>query len=128
MAKLTVLDWLKSVSSGYVISENALIAIAQDRGVNDPTYKLYEALTNKEKDLMQADIIFQAVVFSPSGTASHTVQHNNFTEIIGSQSDTTQKMKLQWAMSIYKTYDDGKYYSLSGSQAKVKVIQVLDKI
>lgn len=128
MAKLTVLDWLKSVGSGYVISENALIAIAQDRGVNDPSYKLYEALTNKEKDLMQADVIFQAVVFSPSGTASHTVQHNNFTEIVGSQTDATQKMKLQWAMSIYKTYDDGRYYSLNGSQAKVKIITMTDKI
>lgn len=122
---MTILDWLTS-STRYSFDENAFIAIAAGRGIKDVTSDL-DTLTEKEKDLMVADLIFTAMMLSPSSTSSISKSHNNFQYTVGSETDLYQKDKLNYAMYIYKRYDDPRYEVLANAKAKIKFIQIKDE-
>ena len=123
---MTILDWLTS-STRYSFDEDAFVAIAAGRGIADANAPL-ESLSEKEKDLLIADLIFTAMMLSPSSTSSVSKSHNNFQQTIGSETDLYQKSKLDYAMYIYKRYDDSRYEILANAKAKIKLIKITDVI
>lgn len=122
---MTILDWLTS-STRYSFAEDAFIAIAAGRGIEDVNADM-NTLTEKERDLMIADLIFTAMMLSPSSTSSISRSHNNFQHTVGSETDLYQKDKLNYAMYIYKRYDDPRYEILANAKAKIKFIQIKDE-
>lgn len=123
---MTILDWLTS-STRYTFDEKTFIAIAMGRGIGDVESD-FNTLTDKERDLLFADIIFTAVMLSPSSTSSISKSHNNFQYTVGAETDLYQKDKLDYAMYIYKRYDDPKYEVLASTKAKIKLIKITDVI
>ena len=85
------------------------IKIARDRGI-DPEADVYDEtqVTQKDRDLMDADIIWTAVLKRPSNTASFSQSHNGYQKTIGSEQDFYQDDKIQYALRIYKRYGDKK--------------------
>ena len=68
---MTVLEWLKA-RTRYSFNEDTLVTIALDRGC-DPSEDFYgDNVSERQKELMKADIIFTAVLLSPSNTSSFT--------------------------------------------------------
>lgn len=122
---LTALSWLKA-QSGYIYNDEVFQAIAEDRGIEDISIPHTELL-QKDKELMQADLVFKANIFSPTSTASETRSHSGYSHTIGSQTITYSKDKLAWALSIYKKYNDPKYGELSESKS-IKQIKITDKV
>lgn len=123
---MTILDWLTS-STRYTFDKKTFIAIAMGRGIGDVESD-FNTLTDKERDLLFADIIFTAVMLSPSSTSSISKSHNNFQYTVGAETDLYQKDKLDYAMYIYKRYDDPKYEVLASTKAKIKLIKITDVI
>ena len=122
---MTILEWLKA-SSRYNFEETTFQMIALDREItvtNDVT-----TLSVRDKELLKADIIFTAVMFSPSSTASQSLQHNNFVKAIGSESDIYQASKISYAKSIYLKYNDPKYDVLNDTTPCIKFLKIEDEI
>ena len=106
---MTVLEWLSS-KSRYTFDEKTFISIALDRCC-DPDEDAYGGrVTQKQKDLMIADTIFEAVMLSPSSTPSLSQSHNGY----------------QKTIAIYKKYDDDKYDVLAGAAGRIKFIPIVD--
>lgn len=122
---MTVLEWLRA-KSRYNFEDTTLQAIAIDREINDTTD--VTTLSVRDKELLTADIIFTAIVLSPSSTSSQSVSHNNFQKTIGSETDIYQYNKLKWAQSVYKFYGDSRYDELSNMQDKIKTVPITDVI
>jgi hypothetical protein len=122
---MTVLEWLDS-SSRYTFKASTLEKVALDREC-DPNADAYsDEVTTKQKDLMSADLIVEAVIFSPSSTASLSQSHNGFQRSVGSEQDTYRKDKLDYALGIYKKYGDEKAEILEGIKAKIRFIPIED--
>ena len=66
---MTVLEWLKA-STRYSFDEPTFVKIALDRDCN-PSDDVYDpnVVSKRQRELMTADIIFTAVLLSPSNTA-----------------------------------------------------------
>lgn len=126
---MTVLDWLDASNMYSSFEKKHYIKIALDRGV-DPEADVYddEQVSKKQRDLMDADIIWTAVLKRPSDTASLSQSHNGYQKTIGSEKDFYQDDKIQYAISIYKRYDDPKGADLEKlSEAKrIKFLGIED--
>lgn len=102
---MTVLEWL-SRSTRYTFDEGTFEKIALDRGC-DPEADVYGGeVTQRQKELMTADIIFTAVLLSPSNTASLSQSHNGYQKTVGQEQDFYQDDKIKYAISIYRIYGD----------------------
>lgn len=102
---MTVFEWLKA-STRYSFDEQTFMKIAYDRGC-DPDADVYgENVTKRQRELMTADIIFTAVLLSPSNTASLSQSHNGYQKSIGQEQDFYQDDKIKYAISIYRIYED----------------------
>ena len=122
---MTVLEWLSS-KTRYTFDDDTFKSIALDRGC-DPDDDAYGGnVTQKQKDLMIADTIFEAVMLSPSSTPSLSQSHNGYQKTIGSETDVFQSRKIDYALAIYKKYDDEKYEILNGTIDRIKVIAIED--
>lgn len=123
---MTVLEWLEK-KTRYSFDEGNFEVIALDRGVN-PSDDVYDdtKVTKRQRDLMEADIIFTAVLLSPSNTASLSQSHNGFQQVIGSEQDFHQDEKIKYALGIYEMYDDPKAEILAKSQRKIRFIPIED--
>ena len=122
---MTVLEWLKK-KTRYSFTEGNFEVIALDRGVQ-PMDDVYGAnVTKRIRDLMEADIIFTAVLLSPSNTASLQQPHNGYQKTIGQEQDFYQDEKIKYAIQIYKQYGDEKAGILENVQRKIKFIQIED--
>lgn len=104
--QFNIIEYMKTLT-GYSqnMDESVLKRIAMERGVSDVTE--YEKLGQKEKDLIQADILFIAYT-SPYQTSSHTKQHGAFSQTIGSQIITDKKGLLNMIIAYYKKWNDEK--------------------
>ena len=93
---MTVLEWLKA-STRYSFEEQNFIKIARDRGC-DPEDEVYDesVVTKRQRDLMTADIIFTAVLLSPSNTSSLSQSHNGYQKTIGQEQDFYQDDKIKF--------------------------------
>lgn len=123
---MTILEWLSS-SCRYSFEENTFMRIALDRGITDVNEDAM-TLTQEQKDLMTADIIFTAVLLSPSSTASQSTSHNNFQRTVGSETDIYQSNKISYALGIYKRYNDPNYEVLISARPKIKLLKIIDVI
>jgi len=122
---ISVLEWLGS-KTRYTFDEITLETIARDRGC-DPTEDAYgENVTQRQKDLMIADTIFTAVMLSPSSTPSLSQSHNGYQKTLGSETDVFQSRKIDYALAIYKKYDDEKYDILSSTIDKIRFVSIED--
>ena len=106
---MTVLEWLDASNMYSSFEKKHYVKIAMDRGVS-PDADIYDEsqVTQQQRDLMDADIIWTAVLKRPSNTASLSQSHNGFQKTIGSEQDFYQDDKIQYAISIYKRYKDAK--------------------
>lgn len=124
---MTVLEWLKA-STRYTFDEQTFIKIALDRDC-DPSADVYgESVTKQQRELMTADIIFTAVLLSPSNTASLQQSHNGFQKTIGQEQDFYQDEKIKYAIRIYNAYDDERGTDLEelANSRKIKFVPIVD--
>lgn len=122
---MTVLEWLKA-STRYSFEEQNFIKIALDREC-DPDDDVYgETVTKRQRELMTADIIFTAVLLSPSNTASLSQSHNGYQKSIGQEQDFYQNDKIKYAISIYNKYDDERGDELENAKRKIRFIPIED--
>lgn len=127
---MTVLEWLKA-STRYSFEEQNFIKIALDRECN-PDDDVYdeEVVTKRQRELMTADIIFTAVLLSPSNTASLSQSHNGYQKSIGQEQDFYQDDKIKYAIRIYNKYDDDRGDMLEELQKdkRIKFIPITDVV
>lgn len=123
---MTVLEWLKA-STRYSFEEQTFVKIASDRGcmVTDDVYDETK-VTLRQKELMTADIIFTAVLLSPSNTASLSQSHNGYQKTIGQEQDFYQDEKIKYAIRIYQMYDDPRAEILESVKRKIRFIPIED--
>ena len=122
---MTVLEWLKA-STRYTFEEQTFIKIALDREC-DPDADVYgDDVTKRQRELMTADIIFTAILLSPSNTSSLQQSHNGFQKTVGSEQDFYQDEKIKYAIKIYNKYDDERAEILENSRRKIKFIPIED--
>ena len=69
-----------------------------------------------------------AVLLSPSSTASQSASHNNFQRTVGSETDIYQSNKISYALGIYKRYNDPNYEVLISARPKIKLLKIIDVI
>lgn len=122
---MTVLEWLKA-STRYSFEEKNFIKIALDRGLNPDEDVYGESVTLKDRELMTADIIFTAVLLSPSNTASLQQSHNGYQKTIGQEQDFYQDEKIKYAIDIYKKYEDEKAGILGSIKRKITFLRIED--
>ena len=122
---MTVLEWLKK-KTRYSFTEGNFEVIALDRGVQPMDDVYGENVTKRIRDLMEADIIFTAVLLSPSNTASLQQSHNGYQKTIGQEQDLKKKKKIKYAIQIYKQYGDEKAGILENVQRKIKFLAIED--
>lgn len=123
---MTVLEWLMK-KTRYSFSEGNLEVIALDRGVS-PEDDVYDdnVVDKRLRELMEADIIFTAVLLSPSNTASLSQSHNGYQKTIGQEQDFHQDEKIKYALGIYKKYDDERAEILENVRRKIRFIAIED--
>lgn len=120
---MTVLEWLKA-STRYSFEEENFIKIALDRDC-DPEDDVY-SISKRQRELMTADIIFTAVLLSPSNTASLSQSHNGYQKSIGQEQDFYQDEKIKYAIRIYNIYKDERAEILESVKRKIKFIPIKD--
>lgn len=122
---MTVLEWLEK-KTRYSFTEGNFEVIARDRGL-DPSDDVYgEKVDRRLRELMEADIIFTAVLLSPSNTASLSQSHNGYQKVIGQEQDFYQDDKIKYAIGIYQKYNDDKADILMNMQKKIRFIPIED--
>ena len=126
---MTVLEWLDASNMYSSFEKKHYVKIALDRHVN-PNADVHDdsQVTQKQRDLMDADIIWTAVLKRPSNTASLSQSHNGYQKTIGSEQDFYQDDKIQYAIGIYTKYKDPKGADLEKlSEAKrIKFLGIED--
>ena len=120
------MEWLQR-GTRYTFEQGTFEKIALDRGCN-PNDDVYDELvvSKRQKDLMEADIIFTAVFMSPSNTASIQQSHNGFQRTIGQEQDTYRNDKIKYAIAIYKLYGDDKGAILESQIKKIRFVPIVD--
>ena len=81
MAEFNIIDYMSGLT-GFVLDESVLQRIALDRGVSEVAS--YEALTQRDKDLLTADILL-AVYQAGDDLPSFQHQHGQFSTSTGKQ-------------------------------------------
>ena len=123
---MTVLEWL-SKGTRYSFEMGTFEKIALDRGCN-PSDDVYDEtkVTKRQRELMTADIIFTAVLLSPSNTASMSQSHNGYQKTIGQEQDFYQDEKIKYAIRIYQIYGDERAEILESVKRKIRFIPIED--
>ena len=125
---MKVLEWLKAATR-YTFDEGTFIKIANDRGIKDPANtEMDDKIALKERELMTADIIFTAVLLSPSSTSSLSQKHGGYEQTIGSETDYYQDHKIKYAIKIYNNYGDPRGELLESTRKKIRFIKIEDVI
>ena len=122
---MTVLEWLKA-STRYSFDEQNFIKIALDRECNTEDDVYGANVTKRQRELMTADIIFTAVLLSPSNTASLSQSHNGYQKTIGQEQDFYQDEKIKYAIRIYNIYGDERAEILESVKRKIRFIPIED--
>lgn len=125
---MTVLEWLEAATR-YTFEEQTFVKIALDRGCQ-PDSDVYDesVVTKRQRELMTADIIFTAVLLSPSNTASLSQSHNGYQKTIGQEQDFYQDDKIKYAIAIYNLYGDERAEILEQQQRKIRFVPIVDVV
>ena len=124
---MTVLEWLKA-STRYSFEEQNFVKIAFDRECDvDEDVSM---VSKRQKELMTADIIFTAVLLSPSNTSSLSQSHNGYQKSIGQEQDFYQDDKIKYAIRIYNKYEDDRGDTLEelSNTKKIKLLPIVDVV
>ena len=123
---MTVLEWL-SKGTRYSFETGTFEKIALDRGC-DPEDNVYDEtkVSQRQRELMTADIIFTAVLLSPSNTASLSQSHNGYQKTIGQEQDFYQDEKIKYAIRIYQLYNDPRAEILESVKRKIRFVPIVD--
>ena len=115
MNEFDIIEYLSGITQ-FTFDKAVLKRIALDRGVTDVAD--YEELTQKQKDLLRADLLYAAYL-SPNIWASSTNSHGSYTKTIGSQTIyAVEKERLyNTFMGIYRKYEDDKINEIEGTNA-----------
>lgn len=128
---MTVLEWLEASTMYSSFEKKHLVKIALDRGCN-PEADIYDEtqVTKKQRDLMDADLIYTAVLKRPSNTASISQSHNGYQKSVGSEQDFYQDEKIKYAIRIYDIYGDEKGDILNEltSAKRIRFVPIVDVI
>ena len=123
---MTVLEWLKASTTYTRFDEQNFVKIALERGI-DPQDDAYgENVTKRDRELMTADLIFAAVLLSPSNTSSLQQSHNGYQKTVGSEQDFYQDDKIKYAIRIYNIYGDERAEILESVKRKIRFIPIED--
>ena len=123
---MTVLEWLKASTTYTRFDEQNFVKIALDRDCNPDDDAYGDNVTKRQRELMTADIIFTAVLLSPSNTSSLQQSHNGYQKTVGSEQDFYQDEKIKYAIRIYNLYDDERAEILDGVRKKIRFIPIED--
>ena len=123
---MTVLEWLKASTTYTRFEEQNFVKIALDRDCNPDDDAYGDNVTKRQRELMTADIIFTAVLLSPSNTSSLQQSHNGYQKSIGSEQDFYQDEKIKYAIRIYNLYDDERAEILDNVRKKIRFIPIED--
>lgn len=123
---MTVLEWLKASTTYTRFDEQNFVKIALDRDCNPDDDAYGDNVTKRQRELMTADIIFTAVLLSPSNTSSLQQSHNGYQKSVGSEQDFYQDDKIKYAIRIYNLYDDERAEILDGVRKKIRFIPIED--
>lgn len=124
---MTVLEWLKA-STRYTFDTVTFEKIALDREC-DPNVDVYgDEVTKRQRELMTADIIFTAVLLSPSNTASLQQSHNGYQKTVGQEQDFYQDEKIKYAIRIYNRYEDDRGDTLEelSKSKRIRFVPIVD--
>jgi len=126
---MTVLEWLKASTTYSRFDEQNFVKIALDRGCNPEDDAYGDGVTLRQRELMTADIIFAAVLLSPSNTSSLQQSHNGYQKTVGQEQDFYQDEKIKYAIKIYNTYGDERGDVLeNATRKKIKFLQIKDTL
>jgi hypothetical protein len=123
---MTVLEWLKASTTYTRFEEQNFVKIALDRDCNPDDDAYGDNVTKRQRELMTADIIFTAVLLSPSNTSSLQQSHNGYQKSVGSEQDFYQDEKIKYAIRIYNLYDDERAEILDSVRKKIRFIPIED--
>jgi hypothetical protein len=123
---MTVLEWLKASTTYTRFDEQNFVKIALDRDCNPDDDAYGDNVTKRQRELMTADIIFTAVLLSPSNTSSLQQSHNGYQKTVGSEQDFYQDEKIKYAIRIYNLYDDERADILDNVRKKIRFIPIED--
>ena len=123
---MTVLEWLEASTTYSRFDTQNLVKIALDRDCNPDDDAYGENVTKRQRELMTADIIFTAVLLSPSNTSSLQQSHNGYQKTVGSEQDFYQDDKIKYAIRIYNLYDDERAEILESAQKEIRFIPIVD--
>lgn len=123
---MTVLEWLEASTTYSRFDTQNLVKIALDRDCNPDDDAYGENVTKRQRELMTADIIFTAVLLSPSNTSSLQQSHNGYQKTVGSEQDFYQDDKIKYAIRIYNLYGDERAEILESAQKKIRFIPIVD--
>ena len=120
MNEFDIIEYLSGITQ-FTFDKAVLKRIALDRGVTEVAD--YEELTQKQKDLLRADLLYAAYL-SPNVWSSSTQSHGSYTKSIGSQTMyTADKERLyNLIVGIYRKYDDDKLQEIEGNEATLQWI------
>lgn len=104
MNGFNIIEYISGLTS-YTFDKSLLERVALDRGVSE--IESYEELTQENKDLCKADLLFEVYVGANS-SASYSVSDGAFKESIGSQTINDKKYLYGVICSIYSKYNDDK--------------------
>lgn len=104
MLQFNIISYMSSMT-GFVFDKPVLERIAMERGVAEVTS--FEDLTEKQKDLLMADMLF-VIYTSPTQTSSISKSHGNFSQTIGSQYISDKKNIYELMMKLYSKWGDSK--------------------
>lgn len=118
MNEFDIIEYLSGITQ-FTFDKAVLKRIALDRGVSEVTD--YEELTQKQKDLLRADLLYAAYL-SPNIWASSTHSHGSYTKTIGSQTVyAVEKERLyNTFIGIYRKYEDEKLNEIEGTNATLQ--------
>lgn len=100
-SEFSIYEYIEGLT-GYVFDKTVIERIARDRGVAEVTD--YAALTQRDKDLLRADLLYTAYC-SPNMMASHTNQHGSYSKSVGAQTVNRDEL-YQIFMGIYRKYGE----------------------
>lgn len=118
--ELNIIEYLSGLTP-YLFDKAVLKRIAFDRGLGNIVD--CRVLTQKEKDLLRADILYTAYL-SPNTIASYSAKHGNYSKSIGQQTiSADEKERLYNSfINIYRKYNDEKLEEIESSSSNLQWI------
>lgn len=108
-----IIEYMSGLTT-LTVDESVLKRIAYDRGVID--FEYYEQLTERDKDLILADILYSVYV-SGKNIPSFQHQHGQFSTSTGSQNIDKESI-YDTMVSLYKKWGDSRIETIPSSSLK----------